>query len=325
MPNCLSRAAAVIAAMLFAATPAATSAAAQDFLTRPITLIVPFLAGGTTDVTMRALAAAAEKQLGQPIVIENKPGAGGVLGPLQMAASAAPDGYTIAQIPTTVFRFPAMRKTSFDPANDLTYIIGLAGYTFGVVVKGDAPWKTFGEFLAYAKANPGTLNYGTPGTGTSLHITMEQIARAQGVRLTHVPYRGTPDTTNAVLGGHIQALADSSSWAPLVNTGELRLLVTWGAARSKSWPDVPTLKELGIDLVSDSPFGLAGPKGMDPKIVRVLHDAFRQALADPAFKDTMAKFDQEEVYSDSAGYRAFALRQIAEQKTLVEQLGLKAE
>ncbi len=155
------------------------AALAQNFPTRPVTLIVPWPAGGTTDVGLRALAAATEKHLGQPIVIENRAGAAGTLGPAQMAASAKPDGYTIAQIPITIFRYPFMTKVTFDPATDFTYIISLTGYTFGVVVKTDAPWKTFNEFLADAKANPGKLNYGTPGAGTSLHITMEQIAKQQ--------------------------------------------------------------------------------------------------------------------------------------------------
>ena len=147
----------------------------SNFPTRPVTLIVPFAAGGTTDIGLRALAAATEKHLGQSIVVENRAGAGGVLGPLQMATNSAPDGYTIAQIPITVFRYPFTRKTTFDPVNDLSYIMSLSGYTFGVVVKKDAPWATFQDFLADAKANPGKISYGTPGAGTTLHLTMEQM------------------------------------------------------------------------------------------------------------------------------------------------------
>ena len=184
------------------------NAPAQNFPTRPVTLIVPWTAGGSTDLGMRALATATEKHLGQPIVIENRPGGSGTLSPGQMAATAKPDGYTVAQIPITIFRFPFMTKTTFDPAKDFTYIIGVSGYTFGVVVKSDAPWKTFAELLADAKANPGKINYGTPGAGTSLHITMEQIARRQGIKWTHVPFKGNAETNNAVLGGHIHAAAD---------------------------------------------------------------------------------------------------------------------
>jgi tripartite-type tricarboxylate transporter receptor subunit TctC len=303
--------------------PGVGSARAQGFPARPVTLIVPWPAGGTTDIAMRALASATEKHLRQSIVIENRPGASGTLGPGQMAQTAKPDGYTIAQIPITVFRFPFMTRTTFDPAKDFTYIIGVTGYTFGVVVRSDAPWKTFSDLLAEAKANPGKLNYGTPGAGTSLHITMEQIAKRQGIKWTHVPFKGSAETTNAIVGGHVHAVADSSGWAQLVNSGQLRLLVTWGASRTRNWPGVPTLKEAGIDLVSNSPFGIAGPKGLDPAVIKVLHDAFKQGLDDPSYAEAMAKLDMELFHLGSADYEKFAMEQIAEAKRFVEELGLK--
>jgi tripartite-type tricarboxylate transporter receptor subunit TctC len=298
-------------------------AAAQSFPARPVTLIVPWPAGGTTDIGMRALATATEKHLGQTIVIENRPGGSGTLAPGQMAATAKPDGYTLTQIPITIFRFPFMTKTTFDPAKDFTYIVGVSGYTFGVVVKNDAAWKTFPELLAEAKANPGKINYGTPGAGTSLHITMEQIAKRQGIQWTHVPFKGSAETSNAVLGGHVHAVADSSGWAQLVNGGQLRLLVTWGASRTKNWPTVPTLKDLGIDMVSNSPFGIAGPKGMDPSVVKVLHDAFGKGMREPAYAESMAKLDQELFYLNSADYEKFALEQIEEARRYIADLGLK--
>jgi tripartite-type tricarboxylate transporter receptor subunit TctC len=288
-------------------------------------LIVPWPAGGTTDIGMRALASATEKYLKQKIVVENRPGAGGVLGPQQVAQNAPPDGYTLVQIPITVFRFPFMRKTSLDPATDFTYIIGVSGYTFGVVVRNDAPWKTFKELIDYARANPGKINYGTPGAGTSLHITMEQIAKQQGIKWTHVPFKGTSETTGALLGGHVDAAADATGWASLVNGGQLRLLVLWTATRSKNWPDAPTLREVGVDMVSNSPFGIAGPKGMDPAVVKVIHDAFKKGAEDPAYLETTAKLDQEPAYMNSDDYRRYAAGQLVEQKKLIEDLGLKQE
>ena len=242
-----------------------------------------------------------------------------------MANSSAPDGYTIAQIPITVFRYPFTRKTTFDPINDLSYILSLSGYTFGVVVKKDAPWATFQDFLADAKANPGKISYGTPGAGTTLHLTMEQLAKERGIKWTHVPFRGTSESTNSLLGGHISAVADASGWAPLVNSGQLRLLVIWTDKRSKSWPNVPTLKEAGIAMVSNSPFGLAGPKGMDPKVVKILHDAFKKGMEEPAYVETIAKIDQEPFYLNTADYRAFVARTVPEQKQLMEELGFKPE
>jgi len=314
---------ALAAAWAFAAFPG--RAQVQDFPVRPVTLIVPWPAGGTTDIGMRALASATERHLGQSIVIENRPGGSGTLGPAQMAATAKPDGYTIAQLPITIFRFPFMTKTTFDPAQDFTYIVGVSGYTFGVVVKSDAPWSTFSELLTDAAARPSQITHGTPGAGTSLHITMEQIAKQRGIKWIHVPFKGSAETSNALLGGHIHAVADASGWAQLVNAGQFRLLVTWGAARTRSWPTVPTLKEIGIDMVSNSPFGIGGPKGMDPSIVKILHDAFKKGMEEPSYAAAMAKLDQELFYLSSDDYRRFAMNQIAEAKRFVAELGLKQD
>src|SRR3954471_22793953 len=300
-------------------------ARAENFPARPVTLIVPWPAGGSTDVGMRALASAAEKHLGHSIVVENRPGGSGTLSPGQMAATAKPDGYTIAQIPITVFRFPFMTKTSFDPATDFTYIIGVSGYTFGVVVRDDASWKTFRDLIADARANPTRIDYGSPGVGTSLHITMEQIAKQQGIKWTHIPFKGNAENMNALMGGHIHAVADSTGWGPLVNAGTFRLLVTWGAERTKNWPDVPTLKETGINMVSNSPFGIGGPKGMDPAVVKILHDAFKKGMEEQSYKDAMVKLDQEAFYLSTADYHAYAMQQVTEQKQLVEELGLKQQ
>src|SRR6516225_8397192 len=255
----------------------------------------------------------------------NKGGAAGTLGPAHMAANAKPDGYTISQLPITVFRFPYMMKTTFDPASDFSYIIGVTGYTFGVVVRSDAPWKTFHEFIAAAKASPGTITYGTPGAGTTPHITMEKISRLQGTKFVHIPFKGVAESTTALLGGHIDAVADSTGWAPQVNDGKFRLLVSWGATRTKNWPNVPTLKEVGIDMVINSPYGLGGPKGMAPEIVKVLHDAFKKGLDEPSNVAVMTQLDQERFYLDSEDYRAFAMQQIVQEKRIVEELQLRGQ
>ncbi len=295
---------------------------AVDFPTKPVTLIVPWPAGGSTDMVHRVLAECASKHLGQPIVVENKPGGGGTVGPATMVATAKPDGYTISQIPITVFRYPLMMKTTWDPLKDFTYIIHVSGYTFGVVVKKDAPWKTFNELVAYAKANPGKVTYATPGAGTTLHTTMEMIALKNGFKWTQVPMKGSAETVPAVLGGHVMATADSSSWAPHVDSGDLRLLVTWGLKRTKRWPQVPTLKELGYGIVSNSPFGIAGPKGMDPKVVKILHDAFKKGMEDPAFQKALDKFDMESYYMSTEDYVKFVKEIYDDEKETVEKLGL---
>lgn len=294
-----------------------------DFPTKPVTLIVPWPPGGSTDVTMRVLAEATSKYLGQPVIVENKPGGGGTVGPATMAATAKPDGYTISQIPITVFRYPYMMNVSWDPLRDFTYIIHLTGYTFGVVVRADSPWKTWKEFIDYAKANPGKVTYATPGAGTTLHITMEVIAMKEGIKWTQVPMKGGAETTPAVLGGHVTATADSTGWGPQVDAGQLRLLVTWGNQRTKRWPHVPTLKELGYGIVSNSPFGIAGPKGMDPKVVKILHDAFKKGMEDPAYQKVLEKLDMEPFYKNTEEYVKYVQEICAEEKIIIEKLGLK--
>src|SRR5262249_14921450 len=295
-------------------------AQAQDFPTKPVTFIVPWPAGGSTDLAIRALADATQKHLGQPIIIDNKPGASGTLGAAQMAANAKPDGYTIAQIPITVFRLPFMTKVTFDPNKDFTSVAGLTAYTFGVVVKSDSQWKTFKDLIAYAKANPGKIKYGSPGTGTSLHVGMEQIAKHAGLKWTHVPHKGGAELNAALLGGHIDAISDSTSWAPLVNSGDFRLLVIWSPTRSKNWPDAPTLQEEGVNLVLNSPYGVAGPKGMDPKVVKVLAEAFAKGVQEPAYAEALRKFDQEVAFLDTAAYEKHVGEQIEEARIQVEEL-----
>ena len=297
-------------------------AGAQNFPERPVTLIVPYSAGGATDVAMRALAEAASRHLGQRIVIENRTGAAGTLGPASMV-NAKPDGYLISQMPITVFRLPYMTKTNFDPLTDFTWIIHISGYTFGVVVRADSPWKTWQEFIAHAKANPGKVTYSTPGHGTSLNITMEEIAQREGIQWTEVPYKGAADAIVAVRGGHVTAMADSTTWGEMVDAGQLRLLCTWGENRTRRWPNAPTLKDLGSGIISNSPYGIAGPKGMDPKVVKVLHDAFKKAMDDPAYQKVLERFDQDNVYLSSEDYAKFAQQINAEQKAVVERMGLK--
>jgi tripartite-type tricarboxylate transporter receptor subunit TctC len=303
-----------------AAIPSA--APAQEFPTRPVTMIVPWTAGSSTDAALRVIADAAGKHLGKSVVVENKPGTAGVRGAISLANEARPDGYTIAQMPQTVFRYPFTSKVSFDPLKDFTYIIGLTGYSFGVVVRADAPWKTFKEFVDHAKANPGKVNYGTPGTHTSLHIVMMQLGEQLGIDWVHVPYKGGAETTKALLAGDVMAVADASGWRPQVESGEFRLLVTWGKERMAAFPNVPTLQELGYGIVMTSPYGLAGPKGMDPKVVKTLHDAFKKALEDKAVLTVLDNLGQQVEYLSSEQYAAGVKENMEREKALVTKLGL---
>ena len=292
-----------------------------SFPVKPIRLLIAFPAGGPTDITMRSLADNAGKILGQPVIVENKPGAGGAV-PAQTLQTSAPDGYTLAQIPLGVFRLPYTTKINWDPVKDISYILNVTGYAFGLVVPADSPLKNWAQWVAYAKANPGKLSYGSTGTLTSPHLTMELIAQQLGLELLHVPYKGSADLMQSILGGNIMAAADSTGFAPQVAAGKLRVLNTWGAERLAKFPDAPTLKELGLDLVQNSPFGIGAPRGTPADVVKRLHDAFKKAMEDASYTQALARYDMVPMYMSSAGYTQFAQETFSREKALVEKLGL---
>jgi tripartite-type tricarboxylate transporter receptor subunit TctC len=301
-----------------------TLAQAQAYPAKPVRLICPWPAGGSTDAVMRSLAESASKSLGQQVIIDNKPGAGGMLGANELV-NAKPDGYTLSQLPHGVFRIPHMQKVQFDTLNDFTWIVCLTGYTFGLVVPADSPIRSVKDFVDYAKANPGKLTYGSTGAGTSPHLAVEEFAQRAGIQLNHIPFKGNAENMQAILGGHIMAASDATGWAPHVASGKLRLIATYGSKRTKRWPDVPTLDELGYKTVSDSPFGVCGPKGMDPAVVRVIHDAFRKTLDDPKVIETFDKYDQTTIYMDTPTYTRWARETFATEKATIERLGLAAK
>ncbi len=301
------------------------SATAQTFPSRPMTLIIPWPAGGIPDTQYRVLAEIAGKQLGQPIVVENKPGGVGTLGPASMAANAKPDGYTISYIGTGVLRAPFLLKTTYDPRKDFTYIGGIGQYLFGIVVRADSPIKTWSDFVAYAKQHPGRLTYTTFGVNSVLHLAMEQIASTAGIKLKHIPSRGNAENNAALLGGHVMASADGSAWTPLVDSGDFRLLVTWGETRTKRWPSVPTLKEVGIDLSETSPYGLAGPAGMDPAVVTTIYGAFKKAQHDPKHLELLKKFDMDMFELGPKEYTDWVMKEIDRQGRIVATHAENAE
>jgi tripartite-type tricarboxylate transporter receptor subunit TctC len=294
---------------------------AQSYPSRPIKLICPWPAGGSTDIVVRAFAESASKALGGQMIVENKPGAGGTLGAIELV-NAKPDGYTLSQLPLGIFRLPHMQKVQFDPLKDLTYIACLTGYTFGMAVRADSPIKSIKELVEFAKANPGKFTYGSTGTGTTPHLVIEQFARRAGIELLHVPFKGSADGMQAVLGGHVMAHSDATGWGPFVDTGRCRLLATYGSKRTKRWSSAPTLLELGYQTVSDSPFGIGAPKGMDPAMTKRLNDAFKKTLEDPAVLATLDKYDQPVIYMDSAAYTKYARDTFREEKETVDALGL---
>ena len=305
---------ATLAPLAVAQTPA--------YPNRPITLIVPWPAGGSTDRHLRALAEIAGKNLGQNVIVQNQPGGGGTSGPGAMGLNAKPDGYTIAQFPMGMLRIPHMQKTAWNPITDFTPVIGITGYTFGMVVRTDSPYKTLGDYLEAARKQPGKIDFGSTGIGTSPHLLVEELAYAAKVTLNHIPYKGNADQMQALLGGHVMAGSDATGWDKFVDAGQMRLLVLFGEQRNKHWPGVPTARELGFPVVGNSPYGLVGPKGMDPAIVKTLHDAFKKAMDDPRHLEVLEQLNQPVWYKNSADYAAWIRDNLGKEKALIERLGM---
>jgi tripartite-type tricarboxylate transporter receptor subunit TctC len=311
--------------LIGAGTALATPALAQrEYPSRPIRLIVPWLASAAADIQLRGMAQVATRYLGQPIIIENRAGASGILGAQLLANEAQGDGYLLTQMHNSALRVPfMMQRAPYDPLRDFSYVIRLVGYSYGVVVRPDSPWRTWQQFVDHVKANPGKISFGTAGVGTTQHVVMEQVARIAGLDWVHVPFRGGGDDVQALLGGNLDAVASSSLWAEMVQNGQLRLLVSFGEERIRRFPETPTLRESGFNVAQTSPYGLVGPKNMDPGIMRVLHDALHRALMDPEHLALIARMDMPLAYLNSADYAASIPATLEEQRTIVREVGLR--
>lgn len=296
-------------------------AIAAEYPTKPISFIIPYPAGGSTDLTGRALANAAKNYLGQPVICENKGGGGGTVGP-SLVISRPPDGYTIGISSGAATIAYYMGKLNFNPLTDETNIIRYTSYVFGMVVRSDSPWKTIQEFVKYAKENPGKVTYGTPGVGTNPHLAMEDLSMTTGINLVHMPFKGGAEANTALLGGHIDAISDSTSWGPMVDAGKFRLLVTYAPQRMPRYPNVPTLKEAGYNMVCSSPLFIIGPKGLPKPIVTKLHEAFRKSLDDPDYLSILKKYDMTPNYLGPEDLDKAIFQESDQVKRVVQKLGL---
>ncbi len=279
---------------LLAAAPWAASRAQSSgtgFPNKPITLILPYAPGGLTDQHLRVVAEEAGKILGQPIVLDSRPGANGVTAAAALTRAAA-DGYTLGVLPASVYREPYINKVPFDPTTSFSYIALLSDYSFGLAVRQDAPWKTWADLVADAKKRPGVLNIGATGAMGTPRIVMEEALAAAGVKANVVTYKGDADVATAILGGHIDAAPLSGVAVPHIDAHKMRYLVMLTAQRVPRFPTLPTLKESGLDHFIDSPYGVAGPKGMDAARVAQLTAVFQKALLSPAGMKAMELLNQ---------------------------------
>ena len=294
---------------------------AQVFPARAITLIAPSVPGGSTDVVCRALADSVSRRLGVPVTVENKAGAGGSLGALALAGSR-PDGYTVALLPLGVFRIALMQKMQFDPLRDLAYVAGLGGFVFGLAVPANAPYKNLAELIEHARKRPGEITYGHAGIGSTPHLAIEELAQKTGTQLTAVPYKGSNEALLALLGGQISMMSGTTEFIPHVQSGKLRVLATMGAKRAAAFPEVPTLREAGVDIVNESPFGIGVNRGTDAATVKVLQDAFHAALTDTHVLSAFERFQLPVLPMSSAEYEAFARRTVETERLTLGRLGL---
>lgn len=306
----------------------ACAASAQEFPARPIRLIAPLAAGGVTDMAARLLAERAGKYLGQPMVVENRPGAGGLVGS-GLVASAPPDGYTILMgtIGTLAVSPSMYKKMPYDTDKDLIPVSLVAGGQFALAVHPSFPAKSFGEFLEYVKARPGELNYGSAGNGSTLHLGMEMLNSMAGLKITHVPYKGTGPMVAALAGGEIQiGLPDLPSALPFARSDRVRILAVTSGSRAQVMPDIPTIAESGVkdyDVVVW--LGVMAPAGTPRPVVDKLNSAIVQALKDKDIVEKLAEVDMKVFASSPEQFGTFIKRERAKWDPIVKASGAQIE
>ncbi|SCU76047.1 conserved exported hypothetical protein [Cupriavidus necator] len=299
-------------------------AVADSYPSRPIRLVVPSAAGGSPDVLMRALGAEVGKSLGQSFVIDNKPGASGVIG-ISELERAAPDGYTLGyannvtlSINKSTFRKLPYRPDAFVPVVLLFKVPNV------IAVKPEMPVKTFAELVAYVKANPDKVTYASPGQGTSGHLTGQLLADKAGLAWTHVGYKGSPQAATDVMGGQVNVLIDNMpTILPLIKAGKLKPLAVTSLARSPLLPALPTIAESGVPGFEGVAWGgLVAPQGTPAEVVGKLNGAFNRALADPAIKDKFAALGAETVGGTPQALAGYAARETDKWAAVVRQAGI---
>ena len=273
--------------------------AQEKYPTREITFITGTQAGSANDLLQRALCAGASKILGQNFVFLNKPGAAQGLA-LVAIKNSKPDGYTIGAIPSGAVGNQVMKKVSYDCLKDYTYIIQFLGFSHGMAVRKDAPWKSVQEIVEFAKKNPGKFRMGIRGIGSGHHLAMERLALKTGVKFIMTPYAGDVEALTNLMGGHVDAIFTNLTFLPQVEAGQINLIAIAGAGEKRedwmaAFPKIPTLMELyGIDVPTFNALG--GPKGMPPHAVDILHKAFKKAMDDPAFLEMAKKVSSPVIY-----------------------------
>jgi len=311
--------------LLFSALCAAGALQAQPWPSKPVRVIVNVAPGGVADITMRVLGARLSETLAQPVVVENRPGGDGYIG-FEAVARAEPDGYTLVYAPgSTMMMAPHLiRRPDFDPLKAFVPVVPTGRVSLYLVVIPKLPVGNLTEFLAYARANPGKLNYGTPGNGTSPHIATEVFNREANVKLNHIPYKGAGPALKDLLGGQIELALDPGVGLPQVKSGKLRMLAVAGGRRHPDYPDVPTLEEFGIRGVDGGPhFGLYAPAGTPRAVIERLNGEMQRAMQAPFVRERFAALavDIAEPMTPDA-FAAYVRAQSARYAKLIPELGI---
>lgn len=276
-----------------------------NYPTKPINLLIGYAPGGVIDISARFMAAKAEKILGQPFVINNN-GAAGSSVAWGILKTKPADGYNIvAGGNSALCRMPHLRDLPYKMDDFVPIMHYATPILTPVVVKADSPWKTFKDLVDFAKKNPGKLTYSTTGAGSPMHLSMEYVAKQEGIKWTHVPYPGTMPAFTAFLGGHVNFQVGAAESIPYVKNGTVRILANLSEKRVKSWPDVPTLVEMGYDTYNESIFMFGAPKGTPKAVIDKLDAAFRKAMDDPDFPALMSKVEFEASYRNSDDTRKY--------------------
>lgn len=309
----------------FVAVFAGDAGAQEPYPSRPITIVAPFPPGGVVDLTARPLAAALERILKQPVVINNKGGAAGAVG-RQSVAIAKPDGYTLMVDLVSISTVPAVDELfGRHPAYSLDQFVGIARLTNDLpllVVNAQNPWKTMPELVAELKKRPGEVTYASSGPYGASHVPMEWFLQTAGLKMRHLPTTGGGPAMTAVLGNHAQMwVSPTGIAAPHIKSGKLGALATFSATRHPRFPDVPTMKELGYDIEYYFWTGLFAPKNVPPAVVKTLRDAVRHAVQDPEFKNTLDKADTEVAYLDADEFKKFWDRDAATLAAVIKRIG----
>lgn len=311
-----------------AAVAATPFAHAQDYPAQLIRWVVPYPAGGGTDVIARVLAESMRQTLGQQIVVDNRPGASTNIG-ADIVAKSKPDGYTILSADNAVLAFNEylFSKLPFNPEKDFTYIGAIGKFPLALVVHPEFPAKNFKEFLAYVKANPGKVNYASPGNGSPHHLAMEMFKVRTGTFITHIPYRGAAPAMADVMGGQVPCMfLDLASGLSIMQSNKVRVLAIGSGARSKLLPNVPTLAEVGVPNTEVFAFqGLLGPAGLSPAVVNKLNGDLNKAFGTPTVQKRFEDFGMEAMPGTPAQFAALSRAESKRWGPIIKQAGIKLD